>query len=56
MRPGDPAWDSGGMRALLLAAEETSWHDIPGVRILGAVLGTALLIAAVRSMFGKGGR
>lgn len=34
------------------AAEEVSWHDIPGVRVLGAILGTLLLIAALRSMFG----
>lgn len=44
------------MDALRYAAEETSWHDIPGVQILGAVIGTLLLVAAVRSMFGKGGR
>ncbi|MBF9129061.1 hypothetical protein I0C86_08705 [Plantactinospora sp. S1510] len=40
----------------LLAAEGTSWYDIPGVRLVGAVLGTLLLIAALRSMFGRGGR
>ncbi|MEO3928079.1 hypothetical protein ABGB07_30060 [Micromonosporaceae bacterium B7E4] len=37
----------------LLAAEETSWFDIPGVRIVGAILGTVLLVAALRSMFGR---
>lgn len=42
------------MRPLGYAAQETSWHDIPGVRILGAVIGTLLLIAALRSMFGRG--
>lgn len=42
------------MRSLLLAAEDVSWHDIPGVRILGAVIGALLLIAALRSMFGRG--
>ncbi|WP_422774382.1 hypothetical protein ACN28C_16850 [Plantactinospora sp. WMMC1484] len=36
----------------LFAADETSWFDIPGVRIVGAVLGTVLLLAALRSMFG----
>ncbi|MBE1488834.1 hypothetical protein [Plantactinospora soyae] len=40
----------------LLAAEDTSWYDIPAVRLLGVVLGTLLLIAALRSMFGRGGR
>jgi len=40
----------------ILGAEETSWSDIPGVRVLGAVLGTLLLIAALRAMFGRGGR
>ncbi|MFC6023111.1 hypothetical protein ACFP2T_44045 [Plantactinospora solaniradicis] len=38
----------------LLAAEDTSWFDIPAVRLVGAVLGTVLLIAALRSMFGRG--
>lgn len=33
--------------------DEVSWYDVPGVQILGAVLGTLLLVAAVRSMFGK---
>jgi hypothetical protein len=37
-----------------LAAEETSWHDIPGVQVVGAVLGILLLVAALRAMFGKG--
>jgi len=37
-----------------LAAENVSWYDVPGVRILGAVLGTLLLVAAIRSIFGKG--
>jgi hypothetical protein len=36
-----------------LAADPVSWHDIPGVRLIGAVLGTLLLIAAIRAMFGK---
>ncbi|GIG92592.1 hypothetical protein [Plantactinospora endophytica] len=60
-------WDSAGMLPStlpetgshlaelpypLLAAEETSWFDIPGVQIVGAILGTVLLVAALRSMFG----
>lgn len=32
--------------------EDTSWFDIPAVRIVGAILGVLLLIAAIRSMFG----
>lgn len=39
------------MMALLLAAPEQSWTEIPVVRLLGAVLGTLLIIAAVRAMF-----
>lgn len=27
------------------------WTEIPGVRILGAVIGTLLLIAAIRVLF-----
>jgi len=30
--------------------------DIPGVRIVGVVLGLLLVIAAIRAMFGRGGR
>jgi hypothetical protein len=36
-----------------LDMDEVSWYDVPAVQILGAVLGTLLLVAAVRSMFGK---
>jgi hypothetical protein len=38
---------------ILGAAAERSWHDIPEVRILGAVVGVLLLAAAIRSMFGR---
>jgi hypothetical protein len=44
------------MRPIALAAAEISWYDVPGVRLLGAIVGTLLLIAAIRSLFGKGGR
>jgi hypothetical protein len=33
--------------------DEVSWYDVPAVQILGAVLGTLLLVAAIRAMFGK---
>jgi hypothetical protein len=32
-------------------AADQNWTDIPGVRIVGAVLGILLLIAAIRAMF-----
>ncbi len=38
----------------LAATADTSWYDIPGVRIIGAIAGALLLVAAIRSMFGKG--
>ncbi len=41
---------------MLLLLEENaprSWDDIPGVAILGGVVGVLLLWAAVRAMFGK---
>jgi hypothetical protein len=38
-------------RALLPLAADQPWTEIPGVRILGAVIGTLLLIAAIRAMF-----
>ncbi|MEH1016086.1 hypothetical protein V6U90_23615 [Micromonospora sp. CPCC 206060] len=44
------------MPELPLAAEEISWYDVPGVRLLGMVVGGLLLLAAIRSMFGRGGR
>lgn len=36
----------------LSLAEPRPWTDIPGVRIIGLILGTVLLIAAIRAMFG----
>jgi hypothetical protein len=39
--------------ATLTGMQEASWYDIPAVQILGAILGSLLLIAAIRSMFGK---
>lgn len=50
---GARAWHSAAMAVIHRAAQETSWHDIPGVRILGAVIGTLLLVAALRAMFGR---
>jgi hypothetical protein len=32
---------------------EQSWAEIPGVRLLGAVLGVLLLVAAIRALFGR---
>jgi uncharacterized membrane protein YeaQ/YmgE (transglycosylase-associated protein family) len=37
--------------ALAVVAADRSWAEIPGVRILGAVIGAVLLIAAIRAMF-----
>ncbi|MGI5215370.1 hypothetical protein [Plantactinospora sp. CA-290183] len=45
-------WDLGGLPYRILAADQGDWSEIPGVRLLGAVLGAALLIAALRAMFG----
>jgi hypothetical protein len=42
------------MHEIAVAVEDTSWYDIPAVRLVGAVLGALLLLAAIRSMFGKG--
>ena len=44
------------MDAILRAAEPVPWTDIPAVRILGAVVGALLLLAAIRAMFGGRGR
>ena len=44
------------MDRAVAVAQDVSWYDIPGVRLVGAVLGALLLLAAIRSMFGKGGR
>jgi hypothetical protein len=41
------------MPTLPFAAAEPSWTDIPGVRLIGAIAGTLLLVAAIRSMFGR---
>jgi hypothetical protein len=34
-------------------AAERDWQDVPGVRVVGAVLGILLIAAAIRSMFGR---
>jgi hypothetical protein len=53
----DAGWESAAMQPLPFAAEEVPWSEIPGVRIIGAILGTLLLVAAIKSMFGgKGGK
>ncbi|MEV4622072.1 hypothetical protein AB0J74_25600 [Asanoa sp. NPDC049573] len=36
------------------AADNVSWNDIPGVQIFGAILGIAVLLYAIRRIFGKG--
>ena len=33
--------------------DEVSWYDVPAVQILGAIIGTLLLVAAIRAMSGK---
>jgi hypothetical protein len=42
------------LSAAAIAAEDRSWFDIPAVRVVGSILGALLLLAAIRSMFGKG--
>lgn len=34
-----------------LAAQ--GWAGVPGIRVVGAVLGILILVAAIRAMFGK---
>jgi hypothetical protein len=34
-------------------AADRDWQDVPGVRIVGAILGILLIYAAIRAMFGK---
>ncbi|SCF41583.1 hypothetical protein GA0070618_6530 [Micromonospora echinospora] len=44
--------ESAGVHSsLITAADEVDWYDIPGVRLLGLVVGGLLLIAAIRAMF-----
>jgi hypothetical protein len=38
--------------ALVPLAADRPWTEIPGVRILGLVIGAVLLLAAIRAMFG----
>ncbi len=47
---GARTWDSAGMDSVLLA-DATTPADIPGVRLLGLVVGGLLLLAAIRAMF-----
>ena len=36
-----------------LAASERSWSDIPGVAIIGGIIGIVIVIAAIRAMVKK---
>ena len=36
---------------LAALAADRPWTEIPGVRIIGAVIGTLLLLVAIRAMF-----
>ena len=33
------------------AAENVSWYDVPGVQIFGAIIGTLIVIYAIRRIF-----
>ncbi|GIF74379.1 hypothetical protein Asi02nite_38970 [Asanoa siamensis] len=35
----------------MAAAENVSWYDVPGVQIFGAILGTLVLVYAIRRIF-----
>jgi len=35
----------------MVVAADQPWTEIPGVRILGAVIGAFLLLVAIRAMF-----
>ena len=37
----------------LLAAEERPWDEIPGVVLIGVIIGLTLLVAAIRSFIRK---
>jgi hypothetical protein len=37
-------------------AAARDWQDVPGVRVVGAILGILLIAAAIRSMFGRRGK
>jgi hypothetical protein len=37
----------------LLTAEDRPWQDIPGVVLVGIVMGLGFLIVAIRAMFKK---
>jgi hypothetical protein len=41
------------MGALALLAADRDWTEIPAIRLLGAVLGTLLIIAAIRAISGR---
>jgi hypothetical protein len=38
---------------VFLVAEPRPWSDIPGVQIIGVIVGLVILWAAIRAMFGK---
>jgi len=52
--PPGPALCGAGRPGTLTGMEQdVSWYDIPAVQILGAILGTLMLVAAIRAMFGR---
>ena len=44
-----------GLAGARLAAEDSprAWEDIPGVVLVGVIIGLVLLVAAVRGMFDR---
>lgn len=39
---------------LVTLAADRAWSEIPGVRLVGAIAGTLLLVAAIRAAIGRG--
>jgi hypothetical protein len=50
------ACHSAEVSSRLLAASSVNWSEIHAVRLLGVVGGGLILLWAIKSMFGRGGR
>ncbi len=49
-------WRDGTVTFMLayLADAERPWSDIPGVAVIGGVIGIVIVVAAIRAMMKKG--
>jgi hypothetical protein len=53
VEPRSSSWNSSGVLAILVQEGTRRWEDIPGVVIVGILMGLGFLIVAIRVILGK---